>query len=113
MQPRQRDSPLLEGKVLPRAAGPGGGWPKSRDAAVAELVSDLEARIGALHGSQQPAWLIRVFLLPLFFSYLFSTRYPEELAWHTNLSRKILRKSPQLEKFHQFLVSETECVSLG
>lgn len=38
-------------------------------------------------------------------------RYPEELAWHTNLSRKILRKSPQLEKFHQFLVSETECVS--
>nr|XP_005294653.1 RNA cytosine C(5)-methyltransferase NSUN2 isoform X4 [Chrysemys picta bellii]XP_042715790.1 RNA cytosine C(5)-methyltransferase NSUN2 isoform X4 [Chrysemys picta bellii] len=35
--------------------------------------------------------------------------YPEELAWHTNLSRKILRKSPQLEKFHQFLVSETEC----
>ncbi|KAK2117575.1 tRNA (cytosine(34)-C(5))-methyltransferase, partial [Saguinus oedipus] len=34
--------------------------------------------------------------------------YPEELAWHTNLSRKILRKSPQLEKFHQFLVSETE-----
>ncbi|XP_007114447.2 RNA cytosine C(5)-methyltransferase NSUN2-like [Physeter macrocephalus] len=34
--------------------------------------------------------------------------YPEELAWHTNLSRKILRKSPQLEKFHQFLVSKTE-----
>ncbi|XP_019376533.1 PREDICTED: tRNA (cytosine(34)-C(5))-methyltransferase isoform X2 [Gavialis gangeticus] len=36
--------------------------------------------------------------------------YPEELAWHTNLSRKILRKSPELEKFHQFLVSETECI---
>uniref|UniRef100_A0ACB8EBX9 tRNA (Cytosine(34)-C(5))-methyltransferase n=1 Tax=Sphaerodactylus townsendi TaxID=933632 RepID=A0ACB8EBX9_9SAUR len=34
--------------------------------------------------------------------------YPEELAWHTNLSRKVLRKSPQLEKFHHFLVSETE-----
>nr|XP_006012615.1 PREDICTED: tRNA (cytosine(34)-C(5))-methyltransferase-like isoform X2 [Latimeria chalumnae] len=34
--------------------------------------------------------------------------YPDELAWHTNLSRKILRKSPELEKFHQFLVSETE-----
>ena len=34
--------------------------------------------------------------------------YPEEPAWHTNLSRKILRTSPQLEKFHQFLVSETE-----
>uniref|UniRef100_A0A4W5MF75 tRNA (cytosine(34)-C(5))-methyltransferase n=1 Tax=Hucho hucho TaxID=62062 RepID=A0A4W5MF75_9TELE len=34
--------------------------------------------------------------------------YPDELAWHTNMSRKILRKSPLLEKFHQFLVSETE-----
>ncbi|XP_053570553.1 RNA cytosine C(5)-methyltransferase NSUN2 [Bombina bombina] len=34
--------------------------------------------------------------------------YPEELAWHTNLSRKIIRKSPELEKFHHFLVSETE-----
>ncbi|TRY99050.1 hypothetical protein DNTS_032776, partial [Danionella cerebrum] len=34
--------------------------------------------------------------------------YPDDLAWHTNLSRKILRKSPLLEKFHQFLVSETE-----
>lgn len=41
----------------------------------------------------------------------FLVRYPEELAWHTNLSRKILRKSPQLERFHQFLVSETESVS--
>ncbi|XP_032750719.1 RNA cytosine C(5)-methyltransferase NSUN2 isoform X2 [Rattus rattus] len=36
--------------------------------------------------------------------------YPEELAWHTNLSRKILRKSPLLAKFHQFLVSETESI---
>ncbi|KAF5898106.1 tRNA (cytosine(34)-C(5))-methyltransferase, partial [Clarias magur] len=34
--------------------------------------------------------------------------YPDEQAWHTNMSRKILRKSPLLEKFHQFLVSETE-----
>uniref|UniRef100_A0A8C7FNA9 tRNA (cytosine(34)-C(5))-methyltransferase n=1 Tax=Oncorhynchus kisutch TaxID=8019 RepID=A0A8C7FNA9_ONCKI len=34
--------------------------------------------------------------------------YPDDLAWHTNMSRKILRKSPLLEKFHQFLVSETE-----
>ncbi|XP_066479804.1 RNA cytosine C(5)-methyltransferase NSUN2 isoform X2 [Tiliqua scincoides] len=39
--------------------------------------------------------------------------YPEELAWHTNLSRKILRKSPQLEKFHHFLVSETECGNIS
>uniref|UniRef100_A0A4W3HN56 tRNA (cytosine(34)-C(5))-methyltransferase n=1 Tax=Callorhinchus milii TaxID=7868 RepID=A0A4W3HN56_CALMI len=34
--------------------------------------------------------------------------YPGELAWHINISRKMLRKSPVLEKFHQFLVSETE-----
>ncbi|XP_061838377.2 RNA cytosine C(5)-methyltransferase NSUN2 isoform X1 [Nerophis lumbriciformis] len=34
--------------------------------------------------------------------------YPDEQAWHTNLSRKVIRKSPLLEKFHQFLVSETE-----
>ncbi|KAJ6661334.1 hypothetical protein lerEdw1_014962 [Lerista edwardsae] len=40
-------------------------------------------------------------------------RYPEELAWHTNLSRKVLRKSPQLEKFHHFLVSETECGNIS
>ncbi|CAO2592097.1 RNA cytosine C(5)-methyltransferase NSUN2 [Lemmus lemmus] len=40
-------------------------------------------------------------------------RYPEELAWHTNLSRKILRKSPLLAKFHQFLVSETECGNIS
>ncbi|XP_062986267.1 RNA cytosine C(5)-methyltransferase NSUN2 [Elgaria multicarinata webbii] len=39
--------------------------------------------------------------------------YPEELAWHTNLSRKVLRKSPQLEKFHHFLVSETECGNIS
>ncbi|KAF7240469.1 tRNA (cytosine(34)-C(5))-methyltransferase [Varanus komodoensis] len=39
--------------------------------------------------------------------------YPEELAWHTNLSRKVLRKSPLLEKFHHFLVSETECGNIS
>uniref|UniRef100_A0A665UEP6 tRNA (cytosine(34)-C(5))-methyltransferase n=1 Tax=Echeneis naucrates TaxID=173247 RepID=A0A665UEP6_ECHNA len=36
------------------------------------------------------------------------TWYPDDQAWHTNMSRKIIRKSPLLEKFHQFLVSETE-----
>lgn len=41
----------------------------------------------------------------------FPSRYPDEQAWHTNMSRKIIRKSPLLEKFHQFLVSETESVS--
>ncbi|EMP28679.1 tRNA (cytosine(34)-C(5))-methyltransferase [Chelonia mydas] len=39
-------------------------------------------------------------------------QYPEELAWHTNLSRKILRKSPQLEKFHQFLILDM-CAAPG
>ncbi|XP_042319859.1 RNA cytosine C(5)-methyltransferase NSUN2 isoform X1 [Sceloporus undulatus] len=39
--------------------------------------------------------------------------YPEELAWQTNLSRKVLRKSPELEKFHHFLVSETECGNIS
>lgn len=39
------------------------------------------------------------------------SRYPDEQAWHTNMSRKIIRKSPLLEKFHQFLISETESVS--
>ncbi|XP_053718423.1 RNA cytosine C(5)-methyltransferase NSUN2 [Synchiropus splendidus] len=36
------------------------------------------------------------------------TWYPDEQAWQTNMSRKIIRKSPLLEKFHQFLISETE-----
>ncbi|KAK6323969.1 hypothetical protein J4Q44_G00063080 [Coregonus suidteri] len=40
--------------------------------------------------------------------------YPDELVWHTNMSRKILRKSPLLEKFHQFLgnLSRQEAVSM-
>uniref|UniRef100_A0A8C9TKI4 tRNA (cytosine(34)-C(5))-methyltransferase n=1 Tax=Scleropages formosus TaxID=113540 RepID=A0A8C9TKI4_SCLFO len=46
--------------------------------------------------------------LPATFRITGYKRYPDELAWHTNMSRKIIRKSPLLEKFHQFLVSETE-----
>ncbi|XP_076810972.1 RNA cytosine C(5)-methyltransferase NSUN2-like [Clavelina lepadiformis] len=34
--------------------------------------------------------------------------YPEELAWKTNLNRTQIRKAPQLEKFHAFLIAETE-----
>ncbi|XP_078606922.1 RNA cytosine-C(5)-methyltransferase NSUN2-like isoform X2 [Branchiostoma floridae x Branchiostoma japonicum] len=34
--------------------------------------------------------------------------YPDELAWRTNYSRKDLRRSPALAKFHDFLVTETE-----
>lgn len=42
LQPRQGDPPLPEGEVLQRAAGPGGGWPEGRNAAGAQLVSELE-----------------------------------------------------------------------
>ncbi|XP_062501509.1 RNA cytosine-C(5)-methyltransferase NSUN2-like isoform X2 [Corticium candelabrum] len=34
--------------------------------------------------------------------------YPDGLAWHVSLPRKVLRKHPTLVKFHQFLVHETE-----
>uniref|UniRef100_A0A8C4Q6H6 tRNA (cytosine(34)-C(5))-methyltransferase n=1 Tax=Eptatretus burgeri TaxID=7764 RepID=A0A8C4Q6H6_EPTBU len=34
--------------------------------------------------------------------------YPNGMAWEINLSRKIIRKSPILERFHNFLVFETE-----
>ena len=39
-------------------------------------------------------------------------RYPEGLAWVFNVSKKVLRKSPEFKKFHAFLVFETEVVSL-
>lgn len=38
--------------------------------------------------------------------------YPNELAWNLYVSRTMLRKSPELAAFHQFLVSETEAVGL-
>ncbi|EJD05354.1 S-adenosyl-L-methionine-dependent methyltransferase [Fomitiporia mediterranea MF3/22] len=34
--------------------------------------------------------------------------YPDGLAWHVNLGRKELKKSPEYKKFHEFLVYETE-----
>lgn len=34
--------------------------------------------------------------------------YPNELAWQTNLSRTQIRKVPELEDFHNFLITETE-----
>ena len=33
--------------------------------------------------------------------------YPDELAWFMSLSKKALKKTPGLEKFHQYLVAET------
>lgn len=34
--------------------------------------------------------------------------YPDQLAWHTSLSRTQIRRAPQLEKFHRFLIAEVE-----
>ncbi|KAG6821132.1 hypothetical protein H0H93_006471 [Arthromyces matolae] len=34
--------------------------------------------------------------------------YPDGLAWHFNVPKKVLRKSPEFKKFHSFLVFETE-----
>ncbi|KAG5637196.1 hypothetical protein H0H81_005409 [Sphagnurus paluster] len=34
--------------------------------------------------------------------------YPDGLAWHFNVPKKILRKSPEFKRFHSFLVFETE-----
>lgn len=39
-----------------------------------------------------------------------SNRYPEGLAWQFNVSKKVLRRSPEFKKFHSFLVYETEVV---
>lgn len=41
-----------------------------------------------------------------------SYRYPEGLAWQFNVSKKVLRKSPEFKKFHSFLVFETEVVRI-
>ncbi|KAG0307494.1 hypothetical protein BGZ98_000147 [Dissophora globulifera] len=34
--------------------------------------------------------------------------YPDELGWHFDVPRGMLKKSPEYAKFHQFLVAETE-----
>lgn len=39
-----------------------------------------------------------------------SCRYPHNLAWHVSLTRKFIRKSPLVSKFHAFLVHENEQV---
>ena len=41
-----------------------------------------------------------------------SSRYPDGLAWVFNVSKKVLRKSPEFKKFHSFLVFETEVVRI-
>ena len=54
--------------------------------------------------------LIKLTLLKLnIFFYL--TRYPDELAWQINVTKKFIRKSSCMDKFHNFLVQETETVT--
>lgn len=40
-------------------------------------------------------------------------RYPDELAWQINLTKRFIRKSSSMDRFHKFLVHETETVSVG
>jgi len=37
--------------------------------------------------------------------------YPDDLGWHFKVSRGVLRKSPDINAFHKFIVAETEIVS--
>jgi len=38
-------------------------------------------------------------------------RYPEQLAWQTDLNRSQIRKNPHVQTFYAFLIEETESVS--
>lgn len=106
LQPCQRDPSLFEREILQGHSGGGNRWPEDRSSTASELVRPdmVYLRLqGSGHTLKQKAQYgpcVCVF-----------SRYPDDQAWHTNMSRKIIRKSPLLEKFHQFLVSETESVS--
>lgn len=39
--------------------------------------------------------------------------YPEDLAWHFDVRKNVLRKSPEFKRLHQFLVYETEVGSIS
>ena len=41
----------------------------------------------------------------------FLKRYPGELAWQVDLTRKIVRSSEHLSRFHEFIIAATESVS--
>ncbi len=43
---------------------------------------------------------------------VFVCRYPGDLAWSVPLSKKFIRKSPLVSKFHAFLVRENEQVTV-
>lgn len=37
--------------------------------------------------------------------------YPDNLGWKVNAPRLVIKKSPEFQKFHKFMVTETEAVS--
>jgi hypothetical protein len=37
--------------------------------------------------------------------------YPDNLGWQVNAPRLVIKKSPEFQKFHKFMVTETEAVS--
>lgn len=37
--------------------------------------------------------------------------YPDNLGWQVNAPRLVIKKSPEFQKFHRFMVTETEAVS--
>uniref|UniRef100_H2YC24 SAM-dependent MTase RsmB/NOP-type domain-containing protein n=1 Tax=Ciona savignyi TaxID=51511 RepID=H2YC24_CIOSA len=46
--------------------------------------------------------------LPAVFRITGYKKYPDELAWQTDLNRGQIRKVPQLQNFHSFLIAESE-----
>jgi hypothetical protein len=36
--------------------------------------------------------------------------YPEQFAWQVNAPRLVVKKSPEFQEFHKFIVTETEAV---
>lgn len=38
--------------------------------------------------------------------------YPDNLGWQVNAPRLVIKKSPEFQKFHKFMVTETEAVSI-
>jgi hypothetical protein len=38
--------------------------------------------------------------------------YPDQFGWKVNAPRLVLKKSPELSKFHKFIVTETEAVNI-
>ena len=46
----------------------------------------------------------------IYFYDLFYHRYPNELAWQINLTRRFIRRSGTVSNFHKFLIHESEMV---